>query len=208
MTDEDWTAAEREPAESEMPEAIAEEETGEEHAPSGAGFVRWLFETLLLLGAAFLLAQGVRTYVVQPYVIPTGSMEPTIMAHDRVLVNRFVYRFGSPAHGDVVVFRDPTGETPALLKRVIATGGETIDVRGRKVVRDGLPLDEPYTHDLPSTPGAVALPITIPEGQLWLMGDNRTNSKDSRWIGPQPVSSVAGKAFFVYWPPEHFGPLD
>lgn len=175
--------------------------------PTGAGAVAWIVETALLLAAAFLLAQVVRTYVVQPYVIPTGSMEPTIAIQDRVLVNKFVYRFRDPRPGEVVVFTDPSGETPALIKRVIAVGGQTVELSEGSVVVDGQVLDEPYTHGKPSELGNVALPFTVPEGQIWLMGDNRVNSKDSRWIGAQPLTEVQGLAFATYWPPDRIGAL-
>lgn len=173
-----------------------------------AGAVAWIVETAVLLVAAFLLAQVVRTYVVQPYIIPTGSMQPTIAISDRVLVNKFIYRFDSPQPGQVVVFTDPTGETPALIKRVVAVAGQTVDLREGTVYVDGQALDEPYTHAKPSDPGSVPMPFTVPEGRIWLMGDNRTNSKDSRWIGAQPVSAVLGQAFAIYWPVERIGPLD
>lgn len=175
--------------------------------PTVAGAVAWIIETALLLAAAFALAQVVRTYIVQPYVIPSGSMEPTIAIQDRVLVNKFVYRFRDPAPGEIVVFTDPSGETPALIKRVIAVGGQTVDVRDGTVFVDGERRSEPYTHGKPSDPGNVALPATVPDGDIWVMGDNRVNSKDSRWIGPQPLTEVQGRAFAIYWPVARIGAL-
>jgi len=170
---------------------------------------RWLIETALLLLVAFALAQGIRTFIGEPYVIPTGSMVPTIDIGDRVIAEKLTYRFiRDPHRGDVVVFSDPRQLRPQLIKRVIATEGQTVDIRGDAVYVDGKRLSEPYTHGKPTTPGSVATPVRVPPGYLWLMGDNRTNSADSRFIGAQPVSAVRGRAFWTYWPPRAFGALD
>jgi signal peptidase I len=169
------------------------------------GLGRWLIEMVVILACAALLAQGFKTWVVQPYVIPSGSMIPAIVEGDHVLVNKFVYRFGTPQRGDVVILDDPTGMTPMLIKRVIAVGGQTVDVHDDAVYIDGVKLNEPYTFGKPSLPGPFPLPTVVPKGYVWVMGDNRTNSQDSRWIGPQPVSDVHGKAFFTYWPLDRMG---
>jgi signal peptidase I len=148
-------------------------------------------------------AAAIKAFVVQPFVIPSAAMKPTIAVNDRVLVNKFVYRFDTPKRGDVVILDDPAGQTPMLIKRVIAVGGETVDVRGGSVYVDGVKLVEPYTYGKPSEPGPYPLPAFVPPGDVWVMGDNRTNSQDSRWIGPQPVSDVHGQAFFIYFPAAH-----
>ena len=171
--------------------------------------VRWLVETALLVLLAFALAQGIKTFLVQPFVIPTGSMEPTIAIGNRVLAEKLSYTlFGkTPQYAQIVVFDDPAGEHPQLIKRVIAVGGQTVDVRDGAVWVDGKKLDEPYTHGKPNEPGTVQLPITVPAGYVWLMGDNRTNSADSRYFGPVPVDKVRGHAVWTYWPPKAFGEL-
>lgn len=175
---------------------------------SHTSFGRWLLETVLLVVAAFVLAQGIKTYIVQPFVIPTGSMRPTILEQDRVLAEKITYRFlRGPAPGDVVVFDDPMGQHPQLIKRVIAVEGQTVDIRDGVVYVDGEALSEPYTHGKPTLPGTFELPVTVPEGYVWLMGDNRPNSGDSRFFGPQPVRVVTGRAIWRYWPPDRFGPL-
>jgi signal peptidase I len=166
---------------------------------------RWLLEMVVLFAVAFLLAQGVKTWVVQPYVIPSGSMIPAIAIGDHVLVNKFVYDFSPPQRGDVVILDDPTGETPMLIKRVIGVAGERVDVHDGSVYINGVKLVEPYTYGKPSLPGPYPLPTVVPNGYVWVMGDNRTNSQDSRWIGPQPVSAIHGKAFFTYWPLDRAG---
>ncbi len=170
---------------------------------------RMILETVVLVAVAFVLAQGIKTFVIQPFVIPTGSMIPTIEIGDRVLAEKLTYRFTrEPVVGDIVVFDDPTGQHPQLIKRVVATEGMTVDVRDGAVWVDGERLDEPYTHGRPSDPGTVPLPVEIAEGEVWLMGDNRPNSGDSRFFGPRPVETVRGRAFWTYWPPSRFGDLD
>lgn len=170
--------------------------------------VRWLVETVFIVLAAMGLAWGVRYYLAEPYLIPTGSMSPTIRAGERVIAEKVTYRFGEgPASGDIVVFDDPSGRYPQLIKRVIATQGQTVDIRDEGVYVDGRRLDEPYTHGKPTLPGSIELPLTVPDGMVWLMGDNRTNSGDSRFFGPRPVSSIRGRAVWIYWPVRAFGAL-
>lgn len=175
---------------------------------SGDSVGRWLVETAVLILLAFALAQGIKSFVVQPFVIPTGSMRPTIIEEDRVLAEKITYRFNrEPQVGDIVVFDDPLGEHPQLIKRVIAVGGQTVDVQDGAVVIDGQALAEQYTHGAPTEPGSIELPVTVPDGYVWLMGDNRPNSGDSRFFGPRPVNTVRGRAFWTYWPPSRFGEL-
>lgn len=193
----------------ELPEGPASPEVPESE-PQGEppiSFARWLGELVLMVGLAFLLATGIRTFVIQPYVIPSGSMEPTIEISDRILANKYIYRFEDPKRGDIVVLDDPTGSVQTLIKRVIATEGQTVDLQDGKVVVDGVPLDEPYTHGKPSEPMEVQMPYTVPADSVWLMGDNRTNSADSRVFGAVPLSSVRGKAICRFWPPSRIGGL-
>lgn len=189
------------------------DEVGEdryESEPEGerpVSFVRWVGELVVMVALAFLLASGIRAYVIQPYVIPTGSMEPTIEISDRVLANKFIYRFREPERGDVVVLDDPTGTVQTLIKRVIATGGETVDLVDGRVVVDGDPLDEPYTYGKESQPMSpeITFPYTVPDSSVWLMGDNRTNSADSRVFGAVPLSEVRGQAICTFWPLDRLG---
>jgi len=198
MNGTDSPAAERPVAEAPQVQPVAPE----------SSFGRWLVETVLLVGLAFALAQGIKTFVVQPFVIPTGSMISTIEIGDRVLADKLVFRFvRDPAPGDVVVFDDPSGLHPQLIKRVIATEGQVVDVRDGGVYVDGKPIDEPYTHGKVTTPGSVALPVNVPADSVWLMGDNRPESGDSRYFGPQKVEKVRGRAFWTYWPISRFGKL-
>ena len=177
-------------------------------ADGGTSFIRWFAELVVMIGVAFLLATGIRTFVVQPYYVPTGSMLPTIQLFDRVIANKFIYRFEDPTVGDIVVCDDPQGRLPTLIKRVVAVGGQTVDLVDGAVVIDGQTLDEPYTHGLPTEPQVLEFPYVVPEDTVWLMGDNRTNSTDSRSFGPVALSDVHGQAFFRYWPFDRVGALD
>ena len=172
---------------------------------------RWLLETVVLVGLAFALAFAIRTLVVEPFIVPTGSMIPTIQIGNRVLAEKITYRFvRQPRYGDIVVFPDPKGEHPHLIKRVIATAGQVVDLRNGHVLVNGQELVEPYTHGLPSAPltSDFKFPYTVPANDLWVMGDNRTNSGDSRVFGPIPVSEVQGHAVWTYWPLSAFGHLE
>ena len=176
-------------------------------------FGRWLIETVLLVVLALVLAQGIKAFLVQPFVIPSGSMIPTIHERDRILAEKISYRFvRDPERLDVVVFKNPTGDpaAPILIKRLIATGGQTVDLRKGVVYVDGVALDEPYTHGLPSDPQnrAIKYPFTLPVDSYWMMGDNRTNSGDSRQFGPVAKTAVLGHAVWTYWPPKAFSALN
>lgn len=167
------------------------------------GFARWLGETALLVAAAFLLAMAFRASVAQAFEIPTPSMEPTIMVHDRIMAEKLTPRFGAPEVGDVVVIDNPIGGTIPFVKRVVALPGQTVDLQAGAVWVDGEKIAEPYTHGLPSEAQVVELPYTVPSGFVWVMGDNRTNSEDSRFFGAVPIESIQAVALCVYWPPEH-----
>jgi signal peptidase I len=163
-------------------------------------FGRWLLELAVLLALAFVLAWGIKNYVVQPFIIPSSSMEPTLIISDRVLVNRFVYRFTEPKPGDIVVFFSPEEGNIDLIKRVIAVGGQTIDIRDGEVFVDGVRRIETFVNSEYPDDYSSDAPLVVPKGSVYVMGDNRPNSKDSRYIGPQPVSRILGRAFAIYWP--------
>jgi len=186
----------------------------EEPEPQNRGS-RLIVDILVILGIAILLTWGIRTFVLEPYEIPSGSMQDTIEIGDRVFSEKVSYAFNDVQQGDVITFTDPTNPDQTLIKRVIARGGQTVDLRDGVVYVDGAALDEPYTegkesNPLPNTYGGVEIsyPYTVPTDCLWVMGDNRTNSSDSRYFGAIPESSVSGHAFYIYWPFEHAGSLD
>lgn len=175
-----------------------------EESPS---MVRWLLETAVMIALAFVLAQGIKTFLVQPFVIPTGSMEPTILIGDRVLAEKVSLRFNDPEVGDIVVFNDPTGRHEQLIKRVIAVEGQEVDIHDDAVYIDGERLQEPYLKGVKTDRGPAEYPLTIPDGYVWLMGDNRPNSGDSRFLGAQPISAIKGRAVATYWPLDRIGKL-
>lgn len=176
------------------------------------GLMRQVVEFALTILVAVAVASAVRGFVIEPYVVPSGSMLPTIQLKDQVLANKFVYRFRTPQPGEIVVFDNPmkTPGEPTFIKRVIAVGGQTVDLRSGHVYVDGDELTEPYTYGQPSDPlmgSTVTFPVTIPTDSVWLMGDNRTESKDCRWFGPVKLTAVHGQAFFTYWPADRIGVL-
>ena len=194
-----------------------------------------LFEWVLVLAIAIGLALAVQSYAVKPYRIPSESMEPTLQVGDRVLVDRFSHNLGSePAVGQIVVFHPPAGadsvtprcgmagqgggtETPCsrptssassqtFIKRVVGVAGDRIAIRGGRVVRNGRLRSEPFASRC--GPGAdcdFSHAITVPDDHVYVMGDNRGHSEDSRYWGPVPITWVIGKAVLIYWPPGEAG---
>lgn len=168
-----------------------------------------VLEFVVILLVVFLLLR----LVIQPYTIPSGSMEDTIMTGDMVMAEKVSYYIGAPAVGDIVTFEDPEDPSRTLIKRVIATEGQVVDLRDGELYIDGILQDEPYTQGKPSYPlsglGGVSIsyPYTVPEGEVWVMGDNRTNSQDSRYFGSVPIESVTAKAVMKYWPISELGLL-
>ena len=159
----------------------------------------------------------IRTFVVEPFVVPTGSMEDTIEIGDQILAQKVSLELGQPVkQGDIVVFHNPDGtsEHDVLVKRVIATAGQTVDLQDGKVVVDGQALDEDYTAGMSwplsvQAPGAqVSYPYTVPDGCVWVMGDNRENSADSRYFGPVDRSDLMAVALVRYWPLNRIGAID
>ena len=170
-----------------------------------------LFQYVAIVVVAVLLAFFIRTFVAEVYEVPTGSMLNTIQLGDRLVGEKLTYRFGgTPQAGDVITFTSPLNSDTLLVKRVIATAGQTVDLRDGAVYIDGQLMDEPYTEGKPTYSladrnGAVIqnYPYTVPAGPIFVMGDNRTNSLDSRYFGPVAVSTVTSKAMFIFWPFDH-----
>jgi signal peptidase I len=163
---------------------------------------RRLLEWPLLIVFALLSAYLIRAYVVQTFYIPSGSMHETLLEGDRVLVNKVSYHLHEVNRGDVVVFRRPPDfpvEDEDLIKRVIALPGETVQARDRQIYVDGRPLQEPYVQAACRGTEDFA-PVRVPVGDLFVMGDNRCNSSDSRVFGPIAEDLVVGRAFVLAWP--------
>jgi signal peptidase I len=153
---------------------------------------------LVLVFLPCVIWQGVKAFIVESYTITATSMTPTLEENDRFLVNKLAYRGeAQPERGDIVVFDDLTREYPQLVSRVIAIGGDMIDLRDGNVFLNGELLDEPYVEGRPTLPiGSTEFPLEVPAGFAFVMGDNRTNSTDSRIYGAVPVDSVNGR---VIW---------
>jgi signal peptidase I len=179
--------------------------------------VREYFESIVI---AVILALFVRTWAVQAFKIPTGSMENNLLIGDHLLVNKFVFGptrsevekklpVREPRRGDIVVFKYPDEPERDFIKRVIGLPGDTLELRNKKVYINGQPLDEPYVHFLEpaSTSQEVTSfdvrerygPVRVPGGQYFVMGDNRDNSQDSRYWGFLPRSYIKGRALMIYW---------
>ncbi len=186
-----------------------------------SAWLKQVREWLVVIVAAVFIAMALRTFVVQQFYIAGPSMEVTLFGDDRVLVNKLSYRFGSPSRGDVIVFDRITlnGDTVQhddLIKRVIGLPGETLTIANCVVSINGTVLDEPWlsNQELDSTlePGvrcgaADVSPTTMGENEVFLIGDNRPMSFDSRMFGPVDIDLIVGRAVVVIWPPSSMSTL-
>jgi signal peptidase I len=159
---------------------------------------REVLETILI---ALVLAFLVRTFVVESFMVDGRSMQPTLQHHERLFVNKLVYRIGSPDRGDIIVFRYPKDPSRDFIKRVIGLPGDEVEIRRGVLYINGEAYAEPYI--LEDDPRGY-LATEIPEGEYFVMGDNRRNSEDSRFFGTVPIANIKGKALLVYWPVSDF----
>lgn len=208
--------------------------------PRGSGFLGFVRDLLVIVLVAFLVSFMLKTFLVRSFYIPSVSMEETLQVDDRILVNQLVPNVMDVKRGDVVVFKDPGGwlyprssQPPQgfekvlqavglaadtsheyVVKRVIGVGGDRVaccDAQGRVTV-NGVPLNEPYIVVPPGETKAskIDFDVTVPEGSVWVMGDNRYQSKDSRYNQDQPgkgfvpEEEIVGRAFVINWPLNHF----
>ena len=183
--------------------------------------LREYFESIVI---AVILALFIRTFVVQAFKIPTGSMEETLLIGDHLLVNKFVFGpaptaaerallpIGTIKRRDILVFKYPEEPDRDFIKRVIGLPGETVELREKKVYINGTALDEPYVHFLTAPAGPSEFhevtsfdvrerfgPVTVPADHYFMMGDNRDNSQDSRYWGFLPRENIKGKSLVIYW---------
>jgi signal peptidase I len=162
-------------------------------------------EYLIILLVSFALVFGfVRPFVMEAFWIPSGSMIPTLEIGDRVLVNKFIYRFKEPKRGDIIVFRSVDNPDEDLIKRVVALPGDKIAERDGTLYVNGKRQKEPYTNDKLPDASSFAK-TTVPKNHVFVMGDNRGNSADSRVFGPLPEKNIEGEAFLRFWPPDRIG---
>lgn len=167
---------------------------------------RTLLEWVVLVAAALLIALIVKTFLFAAFWIPSDSMVPTLQENDRVLVNKLSYRLHDVHRGDVVVFTAPDearSDIKDLVKRVVGLPGETIEGRDGSIYVDGRLLEEPYLPE--GTVSRVFAPVEVPEGMLFVLGDNRLGSSDSTRFGPIPESDIVGRVFIRIWPPSRLG---
>ena len=155
---------------------------------------------------AVVLAFFIRYFIVELYLVDGPSMRPTLLNQERLVVNKFIYRFRAPERGEVLVFRYPQDQSRDFIKRVIAVPGDTIEIKAGRVFVNQQLMNEPYI--LSQTRGDYPL-STVPEGHIFVMGDNRNNSEDSRFadVGFVPFNLIKGKAILVFWPFDHLKTL-
>ncbi|MEL6159627.1 MAG: signal peptidase I [Cyanobacteria bacterium J06623_5] len=170
-------------------------------------------EALQTLSLSVLMAFGIRQFVAEARVVPTGSMQPTVEINDRLFIEKISYRFQAPQRGDIIVFRAPqkaldaanSTSGDAYLKRIIGLPGETVEVRDGKVFINDQPLAETY---IKAPPVYTWGPHVVPQGEYLVLGDNRNGSSDGHVWGFLPGESIIGKATARFWPPNRFGGLD
>lgn len=160
---------------------------------TGTGRTAWL----LILLAAVVISVAVRSYVIEPYTVIGQSMQPTLVDGERLLVAKFVYRSGLPRRGDIIVFSSPHRDGSDYVKRIIGLPGDTVELRLGRVYINGAPLEEPYLGQYPSSDFG---PARIGAGGVFVLGDNRGNSEDSRYFGEVPLTEIKGKVVACIWP--------
>lgn len=169
---------------------------------AGASGFRSLVEWVVVVGGALIIALVIKTFLLQAFFIPSSSMVSTLNIGDRVLVNKLSYRLHDVNRGDIIVFERPEGEADSeiqdLIKRVVGLPGDTVEGQNGQVLINGEPLDEPYLDEGVTTGDFD--PVVVPEGHLFMMGDNRGDSRDSRFFGPIAEETIVGRAFFRVWP--------
>jgi signal peptidase I len=168
---------------------------------------RSIIEWVAVVGGALLVALIIRAFFLAAFYIPSESMSPTLEKGDRVLVNKLSYKLHDVNRGDIVVFERPPNEPDNgikdLIKRVVALPGETVEVRDCKVLINGQALVEPYVKQWSRT--CTSPPVTVGQNQVFVMGDNRDDSQDSRFFGPISQHLIVGRAFVIVWPFTHLG---
>jgi signal peptidase I len=186
--------------------------------------VKRAFEYVVIAAVAVLVALAVQAWLVKPYRIPSGSMLDTLRPGDRVLVNRVVYHLREPHRGDVVVFHYPKDPGVIFIKRIVGVPGDVLEVHDGGLFVNGRRVREPYVHrtggDVDPTvaqaavagstlhdPWSLAEPYRVPAGEYFVMGDNRTDSDDSRDWGTVPRAAIVGEGVATYWPPSRLRSL-
>lgn len=180
-----------------------------DHTPDKASLWYQVKENGTTVIIALVLALVIRVFIAEPRYIPSESMSPTLAIGDRLVIEKVGYKLHTPERGDIVVFQPPQrlrilgyDKNQAFIKRAIAKAGETVSVKGGIVYINNQPLREDY---IAAPPEYDLVSVTVPEGQLFVMGDNRNNSNDSHIWGFLPAENLIGHAVFRFWPPERIG---
>ncbi len=160
---------------------------------------RNVFDFTKTLAIAFILAQLVMVSVAQAFQVEQYSMEPTLLPRDRVLVNKFVHTWRGPRHGDIIVLRYPRDPGRNYIKRIIALPGDRVQIRDGHLSINDRPMQEMYLNGAPTGDYG---PETVPPGSVFVLGDNRNNSEDSRAFGFVKQELIVGQAVVIYWPPQ------
>ncbi|AYK06414.1 signal peptidase I [Brevibacillus sp. 7WMA2] len=170
-----------------------------------SGWGRAIKEWLTSIITVFIVTFALYTWLGAPYVVYGESMQSTLQNNEKVVVNKAVYRLHEPQRGEIVVFH--ANQKEDYIKRVIAIAGDRVEMRNDQLFINGKPVEEPYLEEQKKKAHAEGKkvtedfpPVTVEAGYMFVMGDNRQNSKDSRMIGPVPITQVVGRADFVYWP--------
>ncbi len=164
--------------------------------------LRDVIETVLV---AVILAFLVRTFVIESFVVQGISMMPTFINNEHVLVNKLAFVFGKPEPNEIIVFRPPLPYVHEdYIKRIVATAGETVQLKSGHLYVDGHHVAQPYIEYWDPTSFG---PVTVPKGDVFVLGDNRPDSEDSRYFGPVPIKNIRGQVVFAFWPLSRFGPV-
>lgn len=174
--------------------------------PPGKKWIREVREWVVSLGIAVIVAMLFQTYVYAQSEVHNVSMQNTLVEGQRLIEDKWSYRFHEPKHGDIVIINGPESDL-RLVKRVIALPGDVVDIRNGAVYLNGKAIDEQYVKGQ-TLSGNIEIPFTVQADQLFVMGDNREHSMDSRALGPIARSSIEGKAVYRIWPLPKFGDLN
>ncbi len=171
-------------------------------------FVMDILETIVFVGSLFIV---IYLFILQPNQVKGASMEPTFISGDYILTSKVTYKFRKPQRGDVIVFKAPKNPDIDYIKRIIGLPGDVVLIRDGDVYINGQLIPDNYTSDKTNTwdNGAIAenQPLQVPSGDIFVMGDNRPRSSDSREFGPVPEDTIIGQVFFRYYPPNKTGPI-
>jgi signal peptidase I len=170
-----------------------------------------LRENIESIAWAVAIALVIRTFIIAPFKIPSGSMRTTLIEGDRILVNKFIYRFRRPERGEIVVFRFPENPRRPFIKRLAAKGGDRVEIRGGDVLINGREVDSPVMQQTfyynQGDYGQEGQVVEVPEDMYFVLGDNSASSHDSRFWGFVPKRFMIGQAICIFWPPKRIRAL-